>query len=286
MIIFYIQEAFNSFRKAKVASFASIITISVAVFMLAGSVILIFISDRISNHIKSRIEVDIFLSDSLDESGTFNLLYKLEKEPEISGIQYTSKDDARKKMEKKLGKGFLSKVLDINPLPASINVRFSPKYVSSNVINKLIDKYKNDEGVTDVYFNDSFTLKILTYIEPSNYLIYLLAGLFVFIGIILVYITAKIIINNRMYQYETMKLVGAKISTIKIPLILNGIMTGVLAGVITAVLYYSLFYMFQKFYGKISFFYFLPFFYAGLCLLELCLDLWVVCFPQEKLEMK
>lgn len=266
MIFFYIREAFNSFRKAKIASFASVITNTLAVFLLAGSVILVFISDRVANHIKSKIEVDIFLSDSISETDTYDLLYSLDKEKKISRTIYTSKEDALKKMEEKLGKGFISKVLDINPLPASINVRFSPEYVSASTIDDIILKYKRNKGVSDIYFNDNFTLKILNYIEPSNYLIYTFAVFFVLTGILLVYITSKIIISHKMYQYESMKLVGAKISSIKIPLVLNGIITGFFAGLVAIGIYYGIFYFFQKFYGAINLSKYFLFFYAGLVL--------------------
>lgn len=267
MYLFYLTESLNSFWKAKVASFASIITIAVAVFTLAGSALLIFISDKIANHIKSRIEVDIFLEEGQDETSVYNLLDALEGEKEISRTIFTSKEEALKKMEAKLGKGFLSKVLEVNPLPASINIRFNPSYISESVINKVMDKYKNRAGVADIYFNDNFTLKVLSYIEPSNHFVYWLAGIFGVMGMLLVYLTSKIIINHKMYQFETMKLVGAKISSIKIPIILNGIITGFIAGIITIVIYYWLFFFFQKYYGSFSLFSLQGIFFIGLLIL-------------------
>jgi cell division transport system permease protein len=48
----------------------------------------------------------------------------------------------------------------------------------------------------------------------------------------LVYATIRLIINSRMIAFETMKLVGAKLSTIKIPVLLNGLIAGIIAGIL------------------------------------------------------
>jgi cell division transport system permease protein len=46
--------------------------------------------------------------------------------------------------------------------------------------------------------------------------------------------------NSKAKEFETMKLVGAKLSTIKIPVLLNGLFAGILASIICVALYYFL----------------------------------------------
>src|SRR5690606_24922655 len=58
------------------------------------------------------------------------------------------------------------------------------------------------------------------------------------VSLYLVYSTVKLIINSRSEEFETMKLVGAKLSTIKLPIILNGILIGLLAAAAAGILFY------------------------------------------------
>ena len=48
------------------------------------------------------------------------------------------------------------------------------------------------------------------------------------------YSTVKLIISSRFEELETMKLVGAKLTTIKIPVILNSMITGLIASLVSA----------------------------------------------------
>jgi cell division transport system permease protein len=63
----------------------------------------------------------------------------------------------------------------------------------------------------------------------------------ILIALYLVYTTVKLIINSKSKEFETMKLVGAKLTTIKIPVLLNGLFAGLLASLVcTAVFYVSI----------------------------------------------
>ena len=62
----------------------------------------------------------------------------------------------------------------------------------------------------------------------------------------------KIILHQKMEQYNTMKLVGAKLSTIKVPLLIYGLIVGLIASLICTVLFYSLIIALINFLGSIT----------------------------------
>jgi cell division transport system permease protein len=90
-----------------------------------------------------------------------------------------------------------------------------------------------------------------------------------------------------MVELETMKLVGAKLSTIKMPLLLNGLFTGFLASLVSIAIYYfvstqvSQYQLIQKFIVANKYFYLLSLFAIGptLCLI-------VTLFALRKLTLK
>ena len=73
----------------------------------------------------------------------------------------------------------------------------------------------------------------------KGYLI-VITGCVILIALYLVYTTVKLIMNSKAKEFETMKLVGAKLSTIKLPVLLNGLFAGILASVICIALFYFL----------------------------------------------
>ena len=90
----------------------------------------------------------------------------------------------------------------------------------------------------------------------KQYIFVITAALFL-ISLYIVYSTMQLIINSKYDELDTMKLVGAKISTIKLPIILNGVFIGIFAGLISLGVFYFLFFYFDVFissFGVKSFF--------------------------------
>jgi cell division protein FtsX len=76
---------------------------------------------------------------------------------------------------------------------------------------------------------------------------------FVIISIFLVFISGKIDFKQKAEEYETMKLVGAKLKVLKLPIIIKGFTLGFTAAVISIVCYYFLSITFQKAYNQMNF---------------------------------
>ncbi|MCB9250295.1 MAG: hypothetical protein H6613_17960 [Ignavibacteriales bacterium] len=69
-------------------------------------------------------------------------------------------------------------------------------------------------------------------------IIYGVSIFLVLLSIYLVYSNNRLLLSSRLNQYNAMKLVGAKLSTIKIPIILNGIIMGIVSSLICLGLYF------------------------------------------------
>ena len=92
-------------------------------------------------------------------------------------------------------------------------------------------------GVDEVVYQQRIINMILTQINSIKQYIFIITGALLLISIYIVYSTMQLIINSKYEELDTMKLVGAKISTIKMPIILNGIFIGLFAGLITLTLF-------------------------------------------------
>lgn len=245
MLLFYFGEALRSVKSAKSSFILTTFSLTISVLLILFSYFTLQISDYYSSILKSSIKINLFLKEPTSSSSQENTLAELNEQVFIDTVEFISKDQAAEQFIKETGEDF-KKVLDYNPLPASFIVRIKDLYANSDSLNSIIKYLSGIQSVDEVVFREGFIYKMLGYIESVKFYLFLLTILFSLIAIYLVYATIKLIINSRLIDFETMKLVGAKLSTIKIPVLLNG----VIAGLISSILTYFIFIFFK---GQVTF---------------------------------
>lgn len=240
MFLYYLRETFNSLFKAKLGSLLVITTTAIAILFVTLSVGLIVFSKSISNKLKDNIRISLFVSDTLSNSDYKIIEDDLSQNSYVESYKLISKNQALKIMKQKTGKDFLD-VLEANPLPASYVVKLVSDSVSTQSVEPIITSLENTSGIDDVVYDYTVTLKILNYINSSKQIIYGVSIFLVFLSIYLVFSNNRLLLSSRVDQYNTMKLVGAKLRTIKIPILLNGIIMGIIAAAICLAVYYFAF---------------------------------------------
>lgn len=240
MIIFWVKEAVKLVGRAKSSFILSLISISISVFLIIASLMSVQISNEFQQNLKKNVNINIFLKDSITTRETELVKFQLDSKIYVSTISYISKDEAARNFIKETGEDF-RKLLDYNPLPASFQIGLKDNYVDRDSLKKIVDSLSTLSGVDDVVFQQEFVYGILSQIDKIKKYIFVITAILLFIAVYIVYSTIKLIIRSKYDELETMKLVGAKLSTIKMPIILNGIMIGLLAGIISLAVFYSIF---------------------------------------------
>jgi len=251
MILFYLKESFSYLFRAKLASFIIIITTSIALIFTTLSISLLLLSGRLDHHLKSQIEIKLFIDDSLSASVITNLNSTFLNDKYVASVKFIDKDEAIKNFNEEIGEN-LKTILEANPLPRSFSVRLKPEYVSEQNFESVISVFKNKAGITDVVYDYSLTLKLLDFIRSAKTVIYIVATILIILSIYLVYSNNRLLQHNREEQINIMKLVGAKLNAIKLPIIFNGIIIGLFASFICIILTGIIYYLFSKIYINIS----------------------------------
>jgi len=236
MISYYFSETLNYFKRGKLSTLIIIMTTSIAILLSSFSVMIVLLSNAFSEEVKGRVEMSLFIKDSLSVAGKDSIRNILNGDSSISEIKFLSKDEAEANFIKETGEDFKS-VIESNPLPASFVLNFKPDYVNENNFELLVQKYKNIPGVDDILFDYGTVLQILRFIRSVRNFIYAGAFLMICLSIYLVYSNNKLQLNARKELYDTMKLVGANLFTIKFPLILYGILAGFISAVFCIIIY-------------------------------------------------
>ena len=236
MIIFYFKEAFRIFRKSSLATAITITITTIAVILSTISIFLVFSANKFSDQIKRSIEVNVYLDDDSHQKDIDELQSEIQKITSVLSVEFVNKDQAVKNFIKETGQDFRS-VIDENPLPNSFIVKFKPQPLDETNIEQLTDQIRKMKGVTDVIYDYKTVLRILNLLKSFEYVIYFLSITLILLATYLVYSNNKIQMYGNRNHYLTMKLVGAKISTMKIPLILNGMIIGIISSLICVILF-------------------------------------------------
>lgn len=230
--MFILKETFKIIARSKLHFFITLISLSISVFLIVVSFFLFYTSEAIDRYLQDNLSINVFIKDDINDKKLQELENILLSKPYTAKLEYISKEKAYDIFLEETGEDF-KRILDVNPLPASFDLYLKGEFINKDSLNKIIPELTNIPEVTEVVSKLNFYEKIFSTSKAINNYIILITILMIFTSIYLVFSTNKLIINSNFDKYETMKLVGAKLSTIKLPILLNNIFIGIIAGVIS-----------------------------------------------------
>ena len=179
-----------------------------------------------------RVEIVVFLNDSVGEYAKNALLEKINGMDIVEKTKYTSKEEALEDFSRYNEFSDQIKILDRNPLPATVDVYLKVK--SPEIIKNAASELRNMDGVEDVYFTSS---------EAEN--------------LVLIERIFKNIVGWYQIIFAFFFLISAVCLSIAIPKqkIIYGIIDGIIgAGLGSVCLYYPYNFIFIKDFKNVQFF--------------------------------
>ena len=230
---YFIQEVFRSLRRNNWMSFASIGTVAVSLFVLGVFLLLVLNMNRMASALESQVQISVYLEDGLSADDRQDIASDIEALQGIESIRYISKEEAKARLEDRLGdqKYLLDALGDKNPLPDSFEVVVkSPDLVetAAKAIDRMdgVQEAKYGQDVIEHLFAITRLIRIFGLV-----LMVLLAGATLFI----ISNTIRLTVFARRKEIAIMKYVGATDWFIRWPFLLEGMVLGFVGGVIAAV---------------------------------------------------
>jgi cell division transport system permease protein len=286
MISFYLKETLRSIKRAKSSFFLSLTTMVIALLLIIGSVMTIQISADFQRDLKNNISINIFLKENLTKEESANIEKEIKQNNFVNTVVYVDKEEAAEKFIKETGEDF-RRILDYNPLPASFSVTLNEKYVEPDSLNKIIPVLSELKGVDEVVFQQEYVKKMLTYLSTFKKYLFIITTILFMISVYIVYSTVKLVTGMKMEEIETIKLVGAKLSAIKIPIILNGILIGFIASLISIVIFLLYITYIDKYINLLKIFHLRnEYYFIGVLLLGPFIGFIVSIFTLKKVTLK
>jgi cell division transport system permease protein len=228
------REALLSFRRAPLLSALSITTIAFSLFTL-GLFGLVAINLRQAlRGLEERVEIVAFVLRGTPAETITLATQDIAAFPEVQDVAFVSEERALARARSELVEfRDAYRDLQVNPLPASIEVRMKEGYRDAATVERVADRLRGFGFVDDVRFGKEWVRK-LDHLRNITGLVGLVIGLaFAAIAVVIIGVTIRLTLLQRAREIAIMRLVGATNWFIRGPFLLEGALKGALGGVLS-----------------------------------------------------
>ena len=195
---------------------------------------------------QSDVEVIVYLDPEASEQVVSLVQKRLRTEPAAVALTFVSKEQALREFSEQFpDESLLLEGMEGNPLPASLVVNLSPRFLDTESLGAFAERVKQLPGVTHVAYSqdwvDTLAL-VVSYFELGA----------VVIGTILAVATVTIIANTirlslhtRKEEIEILRLIGATGVFIATPYVIEGMILGAVGGGLSLALLKGVFEFFR-----------------------------------------
>jgi len=228
------REALLSFRRAPLLSALSITTIAFSLFTL-GLFGLVAINLREAlRGIEERVEIVAFVFRGTPAETIALATQDIAAFPEVRSVAYVSEEQALARARSELVEfRDAYRDLQVNPLPASIEVRMKEGYRDARTVERVAERLRGFTFVDDVRFGRDW-IQRLDQLRNVTGLVGLVIGLaFAAVAVVIIGVTIRLTLLQRAREIAIMRLVGATNWFIRGPFLLEGALKGLLGGLLS-----------------------------------------------------
>ena len=240
------REALLSFRRAPLLSVLSVTTIAFSLFTV-GLFGLVAVNLREAlRGLEERVEIVAFTLRGTPSETIALATQDIAAFPEVRDVGYVSEEEALRRARAELVE-FRDAYRDIqvNPLPASIEVRMKDGYRDAATVERVAQRLRGFGFIEDVRFGREWVQK-LDHLRNITGIVGLVIGLaFAAVAVVIIGVTIRLTLLQRAREIAIMRLVGATNWFIRGPFLLEGGLKGLLGGLLSLVLCYAGYILFR-----------------------------------------
>jgi cell division transport system permease protein len=187
--------------------------------------------------IEERVEVVAYLRDDARQVDLDAARETLATLPGVEEVRFVSKAEAMERAMEDLPEiAEISPDLEVNPFPASLEVRFLPEGRTPETVQAVVAAAEELEIIEDVRYGEEWIERLFLLRRIGGVTALVLGGAFAAVAAVIIGTAIRIAVFARREEIFVMRLVGARDGLIWRPFLLEGAMTGFLGGVLALVL--------------------------------------------------
>ena len=240
------REALLSFRRAPLLSVLSITTIAFSLFTVGLFGLVALNLRQALRGLEERVEIVSYILRGTPSEAIAVATQDIAAFPEVQDVSYVSEEEALQRARAELVEfRDAYRDLQVNPLPASIEVRLKDGYRDAATVERVAQRLKGFGFIDDVRYGREWVQK-LDYLRNITGLVGLVIGMaFAAVAVVIIGVTIRLTILQRAREISIMRLVGATNWFIRGPFLLEGALKGLLGGLLSLVLCYAGYLLFR-----------------------------------------
>ncbi|HEX7117405.1 MAG TPA: permease-like cell division protein FtsX [Longimicrobiales bacterium] len=224
-----VREAFAAFRRAPSLTLLSIAMIGLSLFAVGLFGIAAHNVRRVLDTVEARVQVVAYLRDDAPADAVQLALSEIRAYPEVLEALYISREQALEIAQQELPEfRSLFAELEVNPLPASIEVRLQPGQRTPNVVGDIAARIGAYPFIEEVQYGREWVDKVYLLRRIAGAAALVVGGAFASVAIVIIGAAIRLAIFARRDEIAIMRLVGATNGYIRRPFLLEGLVAGLL----------------------------------------------------------
>jgi cell division transport system permease protein len=237
------EEAWASLRRAGRSAAISIGTIAIAFVTLGGFLLISVNVQRMLDQWLESAEVSVYLADNLPEAERADLEAFIRAQSSVAAVEYVPRDLALQRFRTDFPElSDVASSVSENPFPPAFEVRLRPEAGDSGAAEDLTISLAGHNGVADVRYDGRWLERLLAIVTSARIAAAAVAGVLMLGAAFTVAAVVRLSLYARRDELDIMQLVGAPLSYIRGPSIVEGLLLGGV-GALLALLTVSLIYV-------------------------------------------
>ncbi len=216
----------NLTQRVRTAYFISVVSISLVLFILGITALLIFNGRHVKREAEKSVIVTVFLHEDTKPADIDRITKQLRVEPYVRGAVYVSPEQATRIMVEELGQDFTD-ALGYNALPPSVELNLKPEYLSEDSIVLIKQKLQTNGKVKEIYYQKNLTTLINRNLQRLSVSGILVAVLMLLVAVALIGNAVRLSVHAKRFVIRTALLVGGTRSFVRKPFVIKTIIAGI-----------------------------------------------------------
>lgn len=232
-----VSEAVSAFRRSPLLTGLSALMVGFALLVLGLFGLAAFNLRLALTAVEERIEVVAYLREDVRAVDMEAALQTLRSLPGVEEVLYVSKPEALQRALTQLPEiAEVSSDLEVNPFPASLEVRFQPGSRTTEAVESVSTAAQELPAVEDVRYGREWVDRLFSLRRIGAITAITLGGAFALVAALIIGTAIRIAVFARRDEISIMQLVGATNGYIRRPFLIEGAITGLLGALLAVLL--------------------------------------------------
>ncbi len=230
----------TSLKRSKPNYIYSVIGVAIVLFIMGIMGWLFLNLHSIGDNFKEDIRISVYLRTS-DKNAIGKVQQYIASQPYAKNVEYVNKEKAKAIWNKENNEEW-AKILDVNPLPESVDFFAKANYVNpdslANISNAIGNEFKTE--VADIQYPKSLVTNLNERATKIGVIFLVMSIILCIIVIISIDNTIRLAMYSNRFLIKTMQMVGATRGFISKPLVIRALINGLTSAFISIVLLFGL----------------------------------------------